>query len=66
MLNLNLLAVAFTSLLGDVDSMDISKSFSLMGKGMLGIFIVMLLIFLVIAVLNKATGGQKGEEDNIN
>jgi hypothetical protein len=53
MLNWNLMAVAFTSLVGPVESNDISKSFSLMGKGMLGIFIVMLLIYLVIVLLGK-------------
>jgi hypothetical protein len=61
MLNFNLLAVAFTSVVGDVQSADISKSLELMGKGMLGIFIVMLLIYLVIAILNKVTG--KNEEE---
>ena len=61
MMNFNLLAVAFTSVVGDVQSADISKSLELMGKGMLGIFIVMLLIYLVIAVLNKVTG--KNEEE---
>lgn len=53
MLNWNLLAVAFTSLVGSVESEDISKSFALMGKGMLGIFIVMILIYLVILLLGK-------------
>ncbi len=58
MLNWNLLT-AFTSLLGDVQGADISKSLELMGKGMLGIFIVMLLIYLVIAILNKTTRDKK-------
>ncbi len=58
MLNWNLMAVAFTSLVGPVESNDISKSFSLMGKGMLGIFIVMLLIYLVIFILSKIPGGK--------
>jgi hypothetical protein len=53
MLNWNLLAVAFTSLVGQVESGDITKSFALMGKGMLGIFIVMLLIYFVIYILGK-------------
>jgi len=55
MLNWNSLAVAYAGLVGNVDSADISKSFALMGKGMLGIFIVMLLIYLVIVVLDKTT-----------
>ena len=61
MLHFNLLAVAFTSLVGDVQSGDIAKSFALMGKGMLGIFIVMLLIYLVIVVLDKTTKNSKDD-----
>ncbi|NLJ31165.1 MAG: hypothetical protein GX424_06150 [Clostridiales bacterium] len=59
MLNWNFLA-AFTSVIGAVQNEDIAKSFRLMGFGMLGIFIVMLLIYLVILALNKATGRKKG------
>ena len=55
---LNLLT-AFTSVLGDVKTDDINKSLQLMGLGMLGIFIVMLLIFLVIIILNKTTREKK-------
>lgn len=51
---LNLLT-AFNSVLGPVASEDINKSLELMGLGMLGIFIVMLLIFLVIVILGKTT-----------
>ena len=51
---LNLLT-AFQSVLGPVASDDINKSLKLMGFGMIGIFIVMLLIFLVILILNKTT-----------
>lgn len=58
MLNWNLLT-AFTSVVGEVKSVDIEKSFELMGKGMLGIFLVMLLIFLVIFLLNRFTGSEK-------
>ncbi len=61
MTNWNLLT-AFTSIMGDVQNVDISKSFQLMGMGMLGIFIVMLLIYLVIVVLNKTTGGRKNNK----
>ncbi len=60
MFNWNLLAVVYTGLVGKVDNGDIARSFELMGKGMLGIFIVMLLIFLVIVVLNKTTAEKKG------
>lgn len=62
MLNLNLLTVAFTSLLGNVSSEDIGKSLRLMGLGMLGIFIVMLLIYLVTVILNK-TAKEKNDEN---
>jgi hypothetical protein len=58
MMHLNLLA-AFTSLLGEVQGADINRSFELMGKGMLGIFIVMLLIYAVIVVLGRSTGKNK-------
>jgi hypothetical protein len=51
---LNLLT-AFNSVLGPVASEDINKALELMGLGMLGIFIVMLLIFLVIVILGKTT-----------
>lgn len=62
MLNFNLLTVAFTSLLGNVTNEDIGKSLRLMGLGMLGIFIVMLLIYLVTVILNYTTK-KKNDED---
>lgn len=61
MMNLNLLTAVFTSVLGEVKAEDIEKSLKLMGFGMLGIFIVMILIFLAIIGLNRATGKKKGE-----
>lgn len=60
----NHLAAAFHSLLGEVKSEDISDSFLVMGKGMLGIFVVMLLIFLVIVILNRATKGKSKSDKN--
>ena len=54
-MNYMTLAVMFQSLLGDVESQDFYRSLELMGKGMLGILIVMVLIFVLIAVLNKVT-----------
>lgn len=36
-----------------VNKADVGSSFELMGKGMLGVFVVMLLIYLVIVILNK-------------
>jgi hypothetical protein len=50
---------AYQGPMGAVKSSDIGASLRLMGKGMLGIFIVMLLIFLVIVILNKLSGRKK-------
>ncbi len=54
-MNYTTLAVMFQSLLGEVQSEDFFRSLELMGKGMLGIFIVMVLIFALIVILNKTT-----------
>ena len=54
-----LLAKAFDSALGPVQTEDIMKSLELMGKGMLGIFVVMVLIFVLIFCLNRFTGNKK-------
>ncbi len=56
---MNLLAKAFDSALGPVQTEDIMKSLELMGKGMLGIFVVMVLIFILIFCLNRFTGNKK-------
>ncbi|NLG93637.1 MAG: hypothetical protein GX485_08850 [Clostridiales bacterium] len=61
-MNFNLLTVAFTSLLGNVTNEDIDKSLRRMGLGMLGIFIVMLLIYLVTIILNNTTKDKNDEE----
>ena len=37
-------------------------SLELMGKGMLGIFIVMVLIYVLIVGLDKLTGGKKEKQ----
>ncbi len=58
MLNWNLLA-AYPGPVGPVKSADILSSLGLMGKGMLGIFIVMLLIYLVTYILNRTAGKEK-------
>ncbi len=50
---------AYQGLMGEVKSSDIGASFGLMGRGMLGIFIVMLLIYLVIYILNRVTGKKE-------
>lgn len=45
-------------------SLDFKHSLGLMGKGMLGIILVMLVIYLVIAILNRST--KKGNHDGEN
>ena len=54
-----MLLTAFTSVLGEVKSEELFRSLELMGKGMLGILVVMVLIFLVIKGLNTVTGSKK-------
>ena len=59
---MNLISVllpAFKSAMGEVSQLDISRSLELMGKGMLGLLVVMVLIFLVIKGLNTVTGSKK-------
>lgn len=58
-MNLATLAVVFRSIQGEVTSENIDRSLELMGKGMLGIFIVMVLIYVLIVGLEKFTGGKK-------
>jgi len=62
MINFNLLAIAFQSLLGPVQEKDISGSLRLMLLGMVGIFVVMLLIFIVIVVLSKVTNPKNDDK----
>lgn len=45
--------------MGPVSSGGINAALRLMGLGMLGIFLVMLLICLVVVVLNRVTGKKK-------
>ncbi len=51
---LNFLTV-FQSLIGPVKGGDIGTALRLLVQGMVGIFLVMLLIYLVVVILNKAT-----------
>ena len=55
-------SVHFQSLLGDVTDQEVLDSLKLMGFGMLGILIVMVLIWVVIAVLNRVSSGKKEEK----
>ena len=55
-------SVLFQSLLGDVTDQEVLDSLKLMGFGMLGILIVMVLIWVVIAVLNRVSSGKKEEK----
>ena len=61
-MNFNLLSVLYTTPLGPVDSESLINSLKLMGFGMLGILIVMILIWIVIAVLNRVTSGKSEEK----
>ena len=45
--------VLFNSFLGPVTQSDLTSSLLLMLKGMVGIFVVMMLIFVVIVLLSK-------------
>ena len=55
-------SVLFQSALGDVTDQEVFNSLKLMGFGMLGILIVMILIWIVIAVLNRVTSGKSEEK----
>lgn len=60
------LALAFQSLMGPVETESIWDSLGLLLKGMGGVLLVMLLIFIVIVVLNKAFSRpdpEKKDED---
>ena len=54
-MNCSFLLSVYQGPVGPVNGADIGRSLELMGKGMAGIFVVMLAIFLVIVVLNRAT-----------
>ena len=56
----NFLDTAFNSALGPVDLEDIWKS--LMLEGMVGIFVVMVLIFLVIFILSRTFDRKKDDD----
>ena len=49
------LLTAYQGLVGPVEGKDIGGSLELLWKGWGGVFVVMLLIYLLIVVLNKAT-----------
>ena len=55
-------SVLFQSVLGHVTDQEVFNSLKLMGFGMLGILIVMILIWIVIAVLNRVTSGKSEEK----
>ena len=58
----NFLDTAFNSALGPVDLEDIWKSLRLMLEGMVGIFVVMVLIFLVIFILSRTFDRKKDDD----
>lgn len=47
----------------NVDLNALTQSFELMGKGMLGIFVVIVLIFLLVTVLTRLTADKKTKEE---
>ena len=58
-MNIMLLSKLFDSAMGPVDSAVLMNALKLMLFGMVSIFIVIVLIYLVIYILNKATGKKK-------
>ena len=58
----NFLDTAFNSALGPVDLEDIWKSLRLMLEGMVGIFVVMALIFLVSFILSRTFDRKKDDD----
>lgn len=54
----------FNSLIGIVRSADIKHSLWLMLQGMVGIFLVMFIIYLVIVILSKASSKRMDNNDN--
>ena len=56
------LNTAFNSALGPVDMEDVWRSLRLMMEGMVGIFVVMVLIFLVIFILSKTFDRKKDDD----
>ena len=58
----NFLDTAFNSALGPVDMEDVWRSLRLMLEGMVGIFVVMVLIFLVIFILSRTFDRKKDDD----
>ena len=54
----------FNSLIGIVRSADIKNSLWLMLQGMVGIFLVMFVIYLVIVILSKVSSKRIDNDDN--
>lgn len=46
--------VVFKSILGDVTQSEILSSLMIMLKGMIGIFVVMILMYFIIVLLNRS------------
>ena len=58
------LGSVFQSLMGPVDTVNLWDALGLLLKGMSGILLVMLLIFLVIVLLNKIFKKGKQEQED--
>jgi hypothetical protein len=44
-------------------SQDLIYSFEIMGKGMLSIFTVIILLYIIVVLLSKLTFGKKNQEN---
>ena len=53
----------FSSFMGTVRSVDISNSLMLMLQGMVGIFLVMFIIYLVIVILGKVSSKENNDDN---
>ncbi|MBC8533760.1 hypothetical protein IAG03_07030 [Clostridiales bacterium NSJ-40] len=58
-----LLSVWYQTVLGEVTDENVYKALELMGKGMLGIFVVIVIIYLAIVILNKVTAKNDSEKN---
>ncbi|WOC32577.1 MULTISPECIES: hypothetical protein [Caproicibacterium] len=54
----------FSSIMGIVKESDLLGSLWLLLQGMVGIFLVMLVILLVVVVLGRTTGAHRGNGEN--
>ena len=58
-----LLSVWYQTVLGEVTDENVYKALELMGKGMLGIFVVIVIIYFALVILNKVTAKNDSEKN---